>query len=221
MSDPYLLLWLEAPLQSWGHDSKFDRRDSLDFPTKSGVFGLLCCAQGARGKQTKWLARWAERDMQVYAYVPADKQRQALPRQPAMRDFQMVGSGYDDKDTWQTLLIPKTSEGKKAVSGGTKMTYRYYLQDMAFAVALQGPYEELAELEAALRSPVWDLYLGRKNCAPTEFIAQGIHADAEQAMDLGRQHAKAKNRRLIFKVLQGEFESRGTIFLRVLGNCRS
>ena len=146
-----------------------------------------------------------ERDMQVYAYGLLTN-RGNFARQPAMGDFQMVGQCYDDKDTWQTLLIPKTSEGKKAVSGGTKMTYRYYLQDMAFAVALQGPYEELAELEAALRSPVWDLYLGRKNCAPTEFIAQGIHADAEQAMDLGRQHAKAKNRRLIFKVLQGEFE---------------
>ena len=41
MANPYLLLWLEAPLQAWGHDSKFGRRDSLDFPTKSGVLGLL------------------------------------------------------------------------------------------------------------------------------------------------------------------------------------
>ena len=49
MANPYLLLWLEAPLQAWGHDSKFGRRDSLDFPTKSGVLGLLCCARGARG----------------------------------------------------------------------------------------------------------------------------------------------------------------------------
>ena len=61
MANPYLLLWLEAPLQAWGHDSKFGRRDSLDFPTKSGVLGLLCCARGARGLQTEWLAaifRW-------------------------------------------------------------------------------------------------------------------------------------------------------------------
>ena len=52
MSEPYLLLWLEAPLQAWGHDSKFGRRDSLDFPTKSGVLGLLCCARGAAGEQS-------------------------------------------------------------------------------------------------------------------------------------------------------------------------
>ena len=56
MANPYLLLWLEAPLQAWGHDSKFGRRDSLDFPTKSGVLGLLCCARGARGLQA-WRAQ--------------------------------------------------------------------------------------------------------------------------------------------------------------------
>lgn len=206
MSDPYLLLWLEAPLQSWGHDSKFGRRDSLDFPTKSGVLGLLCCALGAGGKQTEWLARWANRDMQVRAYVPADKHGKPLPRQPLMRDFHMVGSGYDDQDPWQNLLIPKTSEGKKAVGGGTKMTYRYYLQDMAFAVTLQGPQLELAELEAALQNPVWDLFLGRKSCVPTEFIAQGVHRDVERAMQYAGQLADAKQRLAAFSVLQGEHD---------------
>lgn len=206
MSDPYLLLWLEAPLQSWGHDSKFGRRDSLDFPTKSGVLGLLCCALGAGGKQTEWLARWANRDMQVRAYVPADKHGKPLPRQPLMRDFHMVGSGYDDQDPWQNLLIPKTNEGKKAVGGGTKMTYRYYLQDMAFAVTLQGPQLELAELEAALQNPVWDLFLGRKSCVPTEFIAQGVHRDVERAMQYAGQLADAKQRLAAFSVLQGEHD---------------
>lgn len=206
MSDPYLLLWLEAPLQSWGHDSKFGRRDSLDFPTKSGVLGLLCCALGAGGKQTEWLKKWADRDMEVQAFVLADRHGRPLPRQPLMRDFHMVGSGYDDKNPWLTLLIPKTSEGKKAVGGGTKMTYRYYLQDMAFAVALQGPQAELTALEAALQNPVWDLYLGRKNCVPTEFIAQGIYTDAEQAMSKAVQLAESKRRMPVFTVLQGEHD---------------
>ncbi|MRJ43146.1 MULTISPECIES: type I-E CRISPR-associated protein Cas5/CasD [Idiomarina] len=210
MNNPYLLLWLEAPLQSWGHDSKFGRRDSLDFPTKSGVFGLLCCALGAGGKQTEWLKEWADCDMQVQAFVLSDRRGQPMVRQPLLRDFQMVGSGYDDKDPWQNLLIPKTSEGKKAVGGGTKMTYRYYLQDMAFAVALQGPTAKLKELESALQNPVWDLYLGRKNCVPTEFIAQGIHADSAQAMEQATQLAEMKGRLPSFKVLQGEHE--GNVF---------
>lgn len=206
MSDPYLLLWLEAPLQAWGHDSKFGRRDSLDFPTKSGVLGLLCCALGAAGEQVDWLRRWAERDLQITAYVPADRQGQPLPRLPLLRDFQMVGSGYDDRDPWASLLIPKTSGGKKAVGGGTKMTYRYYLQDMAYAAVLQGPSAELKVLAEALQSPVWDLYLGRKTCVPTEFIYQGIHADLEQALQRASELATEKSRHAVFRVLQGEHE---------------
>lgn len=206
MTQGYILLWLEAPLQSWGFDSRFGRRDSLDFPTKSGVFGLLCCARGAGGEQTEWLQRWAERDLQVRAYVPQDKQGQSLRRLPLLRDFHMVGSGYDDQDPWANLMIPKTSEGKKAVGGGTKMTYRYYLQDMSFAVALEGPQDELKGLAEALANPVWDLYLGRKNCVPTEFIAQGVHADLQTAFSTADELAAEKGRVESFHVMQGEHE---------------
>lgn len=46
-----LLLRLAGPLQSWGVDSKFEIRDTLDFPTKSGVIGLLAAALGySRGE---------------------------------------------------------------------------------------------------------------------------------------------------------------------------
>lgn len=204
MSDPYLLLWLEAPLQAWGHDSRFGRRDSLSFPTKSGVLGLLCCARGAGGEEHEWLAAWADLDMLVEAYASLDTKGQPLPRQPLLRDFQMVGSGYDDQDPWQALLIPKTSEGKKAVGGGTKMTYRYYLQDMAYAVVLQAPAGLVEQADEALRNPAWDLYLGRKNCAPTEFIAQGIFADAAQALVAARALAAEKRRGFALRVLQGE-----------------
>lgn len=206
MRDPYLLLWLEAPLQSWGHDSRFGRRDSLDFPTKSGVLGLLCCARGAPGEQVEWLKAWADRDMQVMAYGRCDRQGELLPRQPLLRDFHMVGSGYDDQSPWHSLLIPKTNEGKKAVGGGSKMTYRYYLQDMAFAVALQGPEAELQALADALQNPVWDIYLGRKACVPTEFVSQGVHADMQSALRRAGELADEKARRLVFKVAEGEHE---------------
>lgn len=204
--NPYLLLWLEAPLQAWGHDSRFGRRDSLDFPTKSGVLGLLCCARGAGGEQREWLSTWADLDMQLVAYVPKDATGQPLPRQPLMRDFHMVGSGYDDKDPWQNLLIPKTGEGKKAVGGGTKMTYRYYLQDMAYAVALEVPAQLVETAAAALQAPVWDLYLGRKNCVPTEFVYQGLFDSAEQALAAGQTLAEQKQRVFALRVLQGEHE---------------
>lgn len=217
MSDPYLLMWFEAPLQAWGHDSRFGRRESLEFPTKSGVLGLLCCALGYGGEQKEWLARWSDRNMVVKAYVPQDLNGQPTPRLPMLRDFQMVGSGYDVTDPWQNLLVPKKSDGSRAVGGGTKLTYRFYLQDMAFAIALQAPKDELKTLEKALHNPVWDLYLGRKNCVPTEFIAQGIHPDIDTALQYADQFAadtqKTMQRVASFCVLQGEHEGDEVITL--------
>ena len=206
MADPYLLLWLEAPLQAWGFDSRFGRRDSLGFPTKSGVLGLLCCALGAGGPQRELLADFAELNMQLVAFVRADRAGNSVPREPLLHDFHMVGSGYDDHDPWQSLLIPKTSQGKKAVGGGTKLTHRFYIQDMAFGVALQVPSEQSWNLAAHLQDPVWDLYLGRKNCVPTEFIYQGLYDSAEEALGASRTLAMEKNRVAEFKVLQGEHE---------------
>lgn len=203
MSNPYLLLWLEAPLQAWGHDSKFGRRDSLDFPTKSGVLGLLCCAQGANGEQHDWLAAWADLDMQVAAYVRQNAKGQPLPRLPLLQDFHMVGSGYDDQDPWQTLLIPLSADKKNRK---VALTYRYYLQDMAYAVALQAPAPLAASAVAALQAPVWDLYLGRKNCVPTEFIFQGVYDDSAAALAAGQQLAESKRRTLAMRVLQGEHD---------------
>jgi CRISPR system Cascade subunit CasD len=152
------------------------------------------------------LAAWANRDMQIVAYTGKDRRGDPLIRQPLLRDFHMVGSGYNDRDPWESLLIPRTSEGKKAVGGGTKMTYRYYLQDMAYAVAIQGPESLIHEAADALKSPVWDLYLGRKNCVPTDFIFRGVFQSAEEALHMGSEIAMEKSKAFSFKVLQGEHD---------------
>jgi CRISPR system Cascade subunit CasD len=209
MANPYLLLWLEAPLQSWGHDSKFGRRDTLNFPTKSGVLGLVCSALGAGGEQRELLAEFASLKQTVLSFVRCyDKNGEKIKvdREPLLQDFHMVGSGYDDKDPWATLLIPKTSDGKKAVGGGAKMTYRYYLQDACFAVVLQVPEAMAAAIAEALQNPTWDVYLGRKNCAPTDFIFRGMSVDEETASTQALAIAKEKELLLDFKVLDGEYE---------------
>lgn len=43
-----LLLRLAGPLQAWGDSSRFTRRDTGRYPTKSGVLGLLAAAEGRR-----------------------------------------------------------------------------------------------------------------------------------------------------------------------------
>lgn len=43
-----VLLKLAAPLQSWGVASRFTRRETQQYPSKSGVLGLICAAKGRR-----------------------------------------------------------------------------------------------------------------------------------------------------------------------------
>lgn len=209
MTNPYLLLWLEAPLQSWGHDSKFGRRDTLNFPTKSGVLGLICSALGAGGEQCELLAEFAALNQTVLSFVRSRDnggEPIKIDREPLLRDFHMVGSGYDDKDPWTSLLIPKTSEGKKAVGGGAKMTYRHYLQDARFAVLLQVPGDKAQAIAEALQNPTWDVYLGRKNCVPTDFIFRGIYADEGEASNQALAIATEKKLLEDFRVLNGSHE---------------
>ena len=73
MTNSYLLMWLESPLQSWGFDSKFGRRDTLNFPTKSGILGLVCCALGASGEQQELLAKFARLSQSSISFVRVTK----------------------------------------------------------------------------------------------------------------------------------------------------
>ncbi|MBZ9578879.1 type I-E CRISPR-associated protein Cas5/CasD [Klebsiella quasivariicola] len=200
----FMLLWLEGPLQSWGFDSKFDVRDTLNFPTRSGILGLICCARGAAGPEVEWLAEMNNLPMEVRAYARTDKLGQPQVREPTLCDFQMVGSGYDDSDPWQSLLIPRKSDGTKAGSSAPKMTYRHYLQDAVFAVVMGLGSQQAESLPEALQNPVWDLYLGRKSCVPSELIYQGIYDSAEAAWQQARTLAESKRRTLSYRVIEGE-----------------
>jgi len=209
MSNPYLLLWLEAPLQSWGHDSKFGRRDTLSFPTKSGILGLVCCALGAGGEQCELLAKFSLLNHMTLSFVHTKKVNGGHePRdpEPLLKDFHMVGAGYDLKDPWQKFMETYKSNGKPRESdgGGTKMTYRYYLQDAVFAVIMEVPEDMAKILADALQNPVWDLYLGRKNCAPTDFIFRGLFGTQKEAQDEALIIAKGKKLAENFRVLDGD-----------------
>jgi CRISPR system Cascade subunit CasD len=211
MDKKYILLWIEAPLQSWGADSKFGRRDTLPFPTKSGVLGLVLCAMGASGPQNDLLAKLNLGTLQIASYVRSKlskdgQTRDKVSKEPLLRDFHMVGSGYDDKDIWQKLLIPKTSEGKPAVGGGTKMTYRYYLQDARFAAVLEVAADMADTISDAIKNPVYDLYFGRKNCVPTERIFQGSFDSIAEAWQKAEAIAQDKQLLEDFRVLDGEYE---------------
>lgn len=193
MDTRYILMWLEAPLQSWGFDSKFNRRDTLEFPTKSGILGLVLCALGASGEQRELLERFAALKQTVISFR-YKKDGKFEPKLPYLHDFQMIGSGYNDKDMWESLNIPKKSDGGSAVGGGTKLTHRYYLQNAVFAVLLEVPSDMSDEISNALKNPVYPIYLGRKCCVPTDFVGHenGSFESADDAERAAFEKAKEK-----------------------------
>lgn len=134
-----LLLRLCGPMQSWGVQSRFSVRDTGLEPSKSGVVGLLCAAQGR--PRTAPLDDLAGLRMGVRVDVE--------------------GRLAYDFHTAQNVL--KAGGGLK----DTEPSRRYYLADARFLVALAGEDEGLLQrLQEALRSPVWPLYLGRKSFVP-------------------------------------------------------
>ncbi len=132
-----LLLQLAGPMQSWGFRSRFDNRDTGLEPTRSGVVGLLCAALG-RGRDTD-LSEFERLRMGVRVDAPGRVAFDYHTAQPVWRD-----------------------------STSTTVSERYYLADARFLVGLQSEDAGLLQsLEAALRTPVWPLFLGRKSFAPS------------------------------------------------------
>ncbi|MYS39720.1 type I-E CRISPR-associated protein Cas5/CasD [Streptomyces sp. SID5998] len=149
---PGLLLHCAGPLQSWGHHSHFNQRDTAAFPTRSGVLGLLAAALG-RGREEP-IDDLARLGLTVRVDRPG----------VLLRDLHTVGGGLPAAAT------VTTAQGKKR-SGDTTtlLSHRYYLADAAFTLAVTSPTETdlLARCASALRAPRWPLYLGRRACPPT------------------------------------------------------
>jgi CRISPR system Cascade subunit CasD len=147
MSKNTLTFRLEGPLQSWGdQQSKFVVRRTADAPTKSGVMGLLCAALGIQRREA--VHKLAALN-QLQMGVRIDR--------PGIRwwDYQIVGAGGG---------MPM-ADGRRR--DDPMPTRREVLCDASFLVALHGDGEQLVELQAALRNPVWPPYLGRRAFPPS------------------------------------------------------
>jgi len=144
-----LFLRLEGPLQAWGDASKFVIRRTMDAPTKSGVLGLLCCAMG--------LSRQAARERLPELNGLAMGVR--IDR-PGTRwwDYHTVGAG---------IGMRTAGGGLKTGAQGTLIMRREYLADASFLVALQGDAKLIHDIAAAIASPKWPVFLGRKSCPPS------------------------------------------------------
>ncbi|MGW5235008.1 type I-E CRISPR-associated protein Cas5/CasD [Streptomyces nodosus] len=140
-----LTLRLAGPLQSWGSSARFVRRTTESAPTKSGVIGMLAAAAGIERGDDDRLKPLAALRYGVRIDQPGTR----------VRDFQTAHHGVT----------------------GTAMplSERFYLADAVFVAALEGDRPLLAELYAAVRTPVYAPFLGRRSCPPSLPVELGLH----------------------------------------------
>jgi CRISPR system Cascade subunit CasD len=185
--------------------ARFDRRDTLTHPTKSGFVGMLAAALG-HDRATD-LGRLAELRFAVRADRPG----------APVQDFHIVGGGrypirprdliMDHRRARSAVSVLEAGEGAvfsatadhliddwygapkgiapdpdsgvlvaKNLSRHPMITTRGYLADAAFVAAVQHPDQVfLDELSTALEQPKRLLWLGRKSCPPAGEISGGVH----------------------------------------------
>lgn len=158
---------LEGPLQSWGTSSQYNRRLTDVLPSRSAVTGMLCAALGLnRGSREETVFLQAMAAVRMLAV--------AVPRRHG--DVSFAVRRLEDFHTVQHTA---------KADGGFKdchITRRHYLLDAAFRIFLSGERVLLEKVGAALRDPVWGLWLGRKACIPSAPVFAGIFADERSAV---------------------------------------
>jgi len=156
-----LLLRLAGPLQSWGDQSRFNRRETRPEPTKSGVIGLLAAAAGRSREEPL-------RDLLgLNLGIRVDQEGTLL------RDYHTV-SDYRGQPLPQSGVSAKGVQKPTSPAKYTHVTQRFYLQDAVFVAAVDGPASLLASLAEALTHPAFPLALGRRSCVPTQPIFLGL-----------------------------------------------
>jgi CRISPR system Cascade subunit CasD len=161
-SEAHLALLLDAPLQSWGFASRFQRRTTGLYPTKSGIVGLLAAALGVdkhSPDEAAAIAALARLRMTVIEIPKPNLEMRRL-------------------EDYHTVEGTRRASGK--IDDGTVQTYRQYLLDARFGVILSAASDwrlpdgrDLAAVAAALRDPVWGVWFGRKCCIPAEPVYRG------------------------------------------------
>lgn len=173
-----LAIYLDAPLQSWGVSSRFQRRGTESAPSKSGVLGLVAAAMGidkhSPGEEAQ-LAPLAACRFSVFPVAQGDNAPPVL----RLEDYQTVGGGYDRSDPIDKLRIARKASGGPST---TIVTRRYYLEQARFAAVLEGDSVLLQQAAAALENPIWGVWFGRKCCLPAAPLLPTLAPSAPEAL---------------------------------------
>lgn len=169
---------LDSPMQSWGSSSRFTRRETEAFPTKSALVGLLAAAAGIdkhAPDEAEKLAPFAALRLSVYR----------LPRAAGrlvgrLSDFHTVGGGYDkNASAFDKMSIPRKASG--GASANAVITHRTYLNEARFIAAFEGDSETITTAVRHLKDPVWGVWFGRKTCLPAMPLSPVEELDSKAA----------------------------------------
>lgn len=165
-----LRIRLAGPLQSWGVDTPFNRRNTRPEPTKSGVIGLLAAAQGI------------ERDGDIADLIDLAFGVRVDQPGSVLRDYHTV-SDYRGLPLLSAAVNAKGQQKRTSPAKHTHVTTRYYLQDAVFVAAVEGPAGLIDTLHHALANPEFPIFLGRRSCTPAKpLIIDVINAPLRAAL---------------------------------------
>lgn len=165
----FLALRLEGPLQSWGFDSQYNRRNTGLMPTKSAIAGICCAALG--------LPRGSDEEQEFLSKFNAVRMTAiAIPRQGVKKELPVRRL-----QDYHTVQNTKTADGKNK---DCHITHRQYLTDASFGVVLEGTSSLLERIAIALENPVWGIWLGRKTCIPSAPVFAGLEEHRDVALRL-------------------------------------
>jgi CRISPR system Cascade subunit CasD len=166
-----LFLRLAGPMQSWGTSSRFQIRRSDNYPSKSGVLGMLLCARGVRREDSAEALKPLNRLLMGVRVDRRGKLDWDYHTAGAKIGIRRADGKYiKNKKTGEMENFKRTATTEEIE---TLLSRRQYLYDASFLVALQGDTDMIEVSTDALQNPVWPLFLGRKCCVPAEPIFAG------------------------------------------------
>ncbi|BBJ22998.1 type I-E CRISPR-associated protein Cas5/CasD [Candidatus Nitrotoga sp. AM1P] len=141
----FLILKLDGVMQAWGDHTYEDYRPTVNFPTRSGLLGLLAACMGIERSDVAGLA---ELDKSLCFSIRADSEKTIK-----LTDFHTVMNA-------RKVDIRKSGEYPV-------VSRREYLCDAKFTVAI-GLSEHTSvtfdTIQRALKQPVYTPVLGRRSC---------------------------------------------------------
>lgn len=146
----FLIIKLHGPMQAWGEHTFEGLRPSANFPTRSGVLGLLGACLGIRRNEPDRLQQLAD---SIGIAVRVDERNIRVVKitdYHTVKDARMEYGGLKSHETIQT--------------------WREYLLDAQFSIALcnhPGATITLDDVEGSVKRPYFTPYLGRRSCPLT------------------------------------------------------